>query len=197
MKAGQGARLPTFVPPPGAVQHLPGMHHEVACADASDTAATAPLDEQVVRVRRYLRFLGAERHAVDDLAQETMLAAVRTFAAAAVPLPWLLVTARNALRQHLRRIGRSREVADLERLDAAWRQQMGDDGGEARRAALAECLRALSDRARLVLDLRYRDGLSREAIANRAGLGDEGVKTLLARAREALGACIRRRLGDA
>ena len=171
--------------------------HEVACDDASGTGAAAPLDRQVVRVRRYLRFLGAELHAVDDLAQETMLAAVRTFAAEDVPLPWLLVTARNALRQHLRRLGRSREVPDLERLDSAWQQQMGDDGGDTRREALAECLRTLPDRSRLVLDLRYREGLSREGIAAHTGLGTEGVKTLLVRARQALGACIRRRLGDA
>ncbi len=150
--------------------------------------------EQASRVRRYLRFLGADRDVVDDLLQEAMLMALRTFGPGGAPLPWLLVTARNARAQHLRRLGRRREVADLDRLDAAWSQQAGDDGGEAQRKALDACLRELPPRTREVLTQRYRDGASREAIAAATGLGDEGVKSLLARTRAALAKCMRRRM---
>lgn len=152
-------------------------------------------DHDQAAVRRYLRFLGAARHELDDLAQEVLLAAVRTFGATQPPLPWLLVTARHALQAHLRRLGRRREVADLDRLAAAWTVQMGDDGGAERRAALAHCLQTLPERSRRVVELRYRDGLSRDAIAARTGLGVEGVKSLLDRVRRALGECIERRTG--
>jgi RNA polymerase sigma-70 factor (ECF subfamily) len=151
-------------------------------------------DQDLAAVRRYLRFLGAARHEIDDLAQEVLLAAVRSFGGAVPPLPWLLVTARHALQAHLRRLGRRREVADLDRLAAAWTVQMGDDGGAERRAALAHCLRGLPERSRLVVELRYRDGWSRDAIAARTGLGIEGVKSLLDRVRRALGECIDRRI---
>lgn len=146
---------------------------------------------------RYLRFLGAPRDAVDDLVQDALLAGLRAFAAGDAPLPWLLTTARNALRLHLRRLGRRREVADLERLHDAWCAEAGDDGGEAKRRALSACLEGLPERSRQVLERRYRDGWSRAAIAAEAGLGDEGVKALLARVRRALGDCIERRMRDA
>lgn len=152
--------------------------------------------EQALRVRRYLRFLGAQRDSVDDLVQETMLAALRTFGPDGGPLPWLLTTARNALGQHLRRRGRSREVIDLDRLDAAWHEQAGEDCGDAQREALAECMRSLPERTRDVVVQRYRDGASRSVIANAVGLGEQGVKSLLARARAALAECMQRRLGN-
>src|SRR5262245_2740678 len=147
------------------------------------------------RVARYLRFLGCERESIDDLTQETLLAAVGTFADSAPPLPWLLTVARNALRMHLRRRGRRREVADLDRLHELWIEQARDDGGDAQRAALRECLRRLPARSRALVDLRYRDGMSRDDIAARLGLRAQGVKSLLQRVRSALGDCIRRRLG--
>lgn len=147
------------------------------------------------RVTRYLRFLGCERAAVEDLAQEAMLAAIAAFGGAVPPLPWLLTTARNALRMQLRRRGRSREVADLDRLHELWVEQASDDAGDAQRAALRECLRALPVRSRQAVLLRYGEGLSREQIAHRLGLRLEGVKSLLARVRVLLGECIRRRIG--
>jgi RNA polymerase sigma-70 factor (ECF subfamily) len=158
-----------------------------------------PADEAgaaAVRVRRYLRFLGCARGELDDLVQETMLAAVGAFARQAPPLPWLLTAARNALRQHFRRRGRRREVADLDRLHARWIEEARSDGGDAQREALRECLRGLPERSRQVVQLRYGDGLRRATIARRLGLLPEGVKSLLARVRAALGDCIRRRLGD-
>lgn len=150
--------------------------------------------EQAPRVRRYLRFLGAERDVVDDLVQETLLAALRTFGPDGAPLPWLLVTSRNLRTQHLRRLGRSREVADLDRLEAAWHEQAGPDGGDAQRNALADCLAAVPERTRAALVQRYRDGASRLTIAAAIGIGEEGVKSLLARARAALAECMKRRL---
>jgi RNA polymerase sigma-70 factor, ECF subfamily len=159
-----------------------------------DTAADHA--SALVQVRRYLRFLGAGRGAVDDLAQETMLTALRHWREASPPLPWLLATARNHLRMHWRTKGNRREIADVDRLHRMWIEQAGDDAGEAQRAALRECLALLPERSRQLIDLRYGSALPREAIAQRLGLRDEGVKSLLTRVRDALAACVRRRLDD-
>lgn len=164
---------------------------------ADDAGPVETVRDASAALRRYLRFLGAGRQVLDDLVQETLLAACRSFGAANAPLPWLLVTARNALRQHLRREGRRREVADLDRLDAAYREQVPGDGGELQLQALRRCLQELPERSRRALELRYGDGASRAAIAAAVGLGEEGAKALLARVRAALGACIERRLRDA
>src|SRR5262245_54203779 len=166
--------------------------------DRCDDAVREPVDALAAATRpgaRHLALPGCERESIDDLTQETLLAAVGTFADNAPPLPWLLTVARNALRMHLRRRGRRREVADLDRLHELWIEQARDDGGDAQRAALRECLRRLPARSRMLVDLRYRDGMSRDDIAARLGLRAQGVKSLLPRVRAALGDCIRRRLG--
>ncbi|MGE3175274.1 MAG: RNA polymerase sigma factor [Planctomycetota bacterium] len=157
-------------------------------------ATDAHVAAAATQVRRYLRFLGCSRDALDDLVQETMLAAVRHFEGAAAPQAWLWTTARNGLRQLLRRQGRQREVPALDRLDERWREQIADDGGERQKEALRRCLDALPRHARAAMALRYGDGLSRGEVGRRLGLGDEGAKSLLARVRRSLADCIERRL---
>lgn len=145
------------------------------------------------RVRRYLRFLGCASDAVDDLVQETLLAGLGRWPTGGAPLPWLLKTARHLHGRRLRTLGRRRELFDVDRLHELWIETVDDDGGDARREALRSCLEQLPQRSRTVLDLRYRERLDRAAIGARVGLGDEGVKSLLARVRAALAACVRRR----
>lgn len=160
--------------------------------DGTDALAVASQ-----RVRRYLRFLGCDPDTLDDLAQETMLAAAKSFGDRLPSLPWLLTVARNALRGHLRRRGRRREVHDLDRLHSMWVEQVHDDGGDAQHAALRECLRELPPRARLAVDLRYREGLSHRRIGSLLGLRAGSAKSLLHRLRVTLGECVRRRIGGA
>lgn len=150
------------------------------------------LEEQRRCVWRYLRFVGCPRDAVDDLVQEVLLAGCRAWPDGGMPTPWLLATARNQLRKLWRARGRSRELVDVDRLDRMWREHVEQDGEPTLRA-LRACLGALPARSRQVLELRYRDGLGRDAIAARLGLAAEGVKSLLVRVREALRRCIQRR----
>ena len=152
-------------------------------------------DRHLQRVRRYLRFLGCPASALDDVAQETLVAGLGEWPTGDAPLPWLLATARNQLRKLLRDQGRRRELADVDRLDAMWQRHV-PDAGDARGEALRACLAELPPRSRAVLQLRYGDGLDRAAIGARVGLGVEGVKSLLVRLREALARCIRRRCQD-
>ncbi|MCR9248590.1 MAG: sigma-70 family RNA polymerase sigma factor [bacterium] len=145
------------------------------------------------RMRRYLRFLGADHDAAQDLAQEALLAGLHQWSDGNAPLAWLLGTARNLFRKQLRTVGRRRELVDADRLHELWQQHVVDDG-ESERAALRECLANLPERSRQVIAWRYGEGLPRDDIANRLGLGSEGVKSLLQRVRTALGDCVRRRM---
>ncbi len=146
------------------------------------------------RVWRYLRFLGCAADLADDFAQDTLVAALRTFAADEPPLAWLCTTARNRLRMHLRRAGR--EIADLDVLHAQWVEVATPDGGDAQARALRRCLDELPQRSRRALELRYGDGVERAAIAREIGLGAEGVKSLLVRLRAALAACVQQRVKE-
>lgn len=146
-----------------------------------------------VKIRRYLRFLGCPTDSVDDLTQETLLAALQRREPA--PLPWLLAVARNQLRKALRDRGRKREVSDIDRLDDLWSRHVVDEG-DVMRDALRACLERLPARSRDVLELNYSAGLTRAQVGARVGLGPEGVKSLLARLRAALAACIERRTTD-
>lgn len=146
------------------------------------------------RLWRYLRFLGCAADLADDFAQDTLVAALRTFAQGEPPLPWLCTTASNRLRMHLRTAGC--EVPDLERLHAQWAEVATPDGGDAQVLALRRCLDELPARSRRALDLRYRDGVERAAIGAELGLGVEGVKSLLERLRAALAACVQRRVQE-
>src|SRR5690606_23645246 len=97
-----------------------------------------------------------------------------------------------------RRQRREPTLARLHRLHELAVAELGPDGGDARVAALRACLPTLPPRSRLALQLYYRDGLSRREVARRLGLGEEGAKSLLARAKAALKVCVQRRSdGDA
>ena len=63
---------------------------------------------------------------------------------------------------------------------AVWARLAGEDGLSDYLVALAECLqKAVSPRVRRALELKYRDGASREEIAAQLEMAVEGVKTLL------------------
>ncbi|MBK8099322.1 MAG: sigma-70 family RNA polymerase sigma factor [Planctomycetes bacterium] len=148
------------------------------------------------RVHRYLRCLRCRDAAAEDLTQEALLAALRTFGGTAEPpLPWLFKTARNLWLQALRRQHREELVGELDRLHNRAVAELGDDGGDARVAALRECLATLPPRSRLAVQLRYRDGMTRAAVAERIGLSDDGCKNLFERVRNALRTCMERSLG--
>jgi len=88
------------------------------------------------------------------------------------------------------------ELAEAEQLEAAWLRNAGDDDGGHYVDALRLCMRDLPERQRRAIELRYADDATRTEIANRLGVGEEGIKTALRRAKESLGECVRRRMGE-
>jgi RNA polymerase sigma-70 factor, ECF subfamily len=178
-----------------------------------DTKAASKLDsstpsrrcdpEQLIRehqaaVWRYLRAIGCEAALADDLTQETFLVVLRRpfdDYDPAKTAAYLRKVARNFFISTQRRAGKVTPVADVEGLDQAWTRWAGYDDGNELLDVLRECLSALSDRARLALQLRFRDHQSRVNIAAALGITDHGARNLLQRAKQQLRKCVEEKLG--
>lgn len=149
-------------------------------------------------VWRYLRMLGADAHAADDLTQETFVTAlqkdVQRFDPPAAAV-YLRRTARFAFLHHLRSRPADLELADA--VDELWQQDCDGDGGDGLLAALRQCVGRLDGRARQAIERCYgigaHDEVSRDAVAAALGLQTNGLKTLLQRTRQVLRACIETR----
>jgi RNA polymerase sigma-70 factor (ECF subfamily) len=172
--------------------------------DGTDDVWTRAVIEQNHRWL-FALFLAAtgDRAVSDDLVQQTFLEALksrgrfdpqRSFGA------WLRGIANHMLLAHwrARRIHALDPAALAAICDAAEAMCQEDPSGEEeRRAALPECLKTLSERARILLDLRYRDGMDSLTIGGRLGMSRTAVDMAVSRARQAMRFCIERRLGVA
>ncbi len=67
-------------------------------------------------------------------------------------------------------------MAEVEQIDETWSQWAGEDDGEELQDALRGCLQQLTDRARLALEMRFRDRLPRAAIAEALSITEHGRK---------------------
>ena len=85
-----------------------------------------------------------------------------------------------------RRAGKVMAVEHVEELDRTWANWAGSDNGEALVDALRDCLQGISQRARLALELRFREDSSREAIAAALKITEHGAKNLMQRAKQHL-----------
>jgi RNA polymerase sigma-70 factor (ECF subfamily) len=146
---------------------------------------------------RYLRYLGCDPATADDLCQETFLAVLRAPFAdydPAATARYLRTVARNLMRKHARREARAPAREDLDRLEDVWEQRAAADGGEAYVEAVRACLSRLDDAQRRALELRYAGERSRAQMGQELALSEDGVKSLLRRARAALRVCVERRM---
>jgi RNA polymerase sigma-70 factor (ECF subfamily) len=154
-------------------------------------------------IHRYMRYLGADQAAADDLLQETFLAAFRSTAAPETTdlravAAWLRGIARNLFLRHCRKSKADMVRADsviLEYAETTWASEFlrGGDGFDYMEA-LRKCLETLSDHQRRMLDLRYAQKQSRAEMARLCQMSENGVKSLLQRIRASLAECIRKRL---
>ena len=155
------------------------------------------IEDHQAGVWRYLRALGCEANLAEDLTQETFLKVLqRPFeeydpkATAA----YLRRTAYNLLVSYHRRAGKVTAVENVEEFDRTWNGWAGEDNGEALLDALKDCLTRLTERARLALEMRFRDKQSRANIAQRLDITEHGAKNLMQRAKQQLRECIDRKL---
>lgn len=147
---------------------------------------------------RYLRSLGASPDLADDLTQATFLAVLKSrFVHEAWPKTWSFLrrVAYNLYIDDYRRRGRLEVVPLIEQRDQDWSQCVGDAAPDDEMlGALRDCTSRLTERARWALQLRYRDQLSREQIANHLQLSPDGAKNLLQRAKSKLRECMKRKI---
>lgn len=154
-------------------------------------------------IYRYLRYLGADRSAAEDLVQETFLAAFR-----ATRHPdtedgqgmsaWLRAVARNMFLRYCRG-AKKRPIPvtpeHLEEAETVWAQDfLGRGDGFDYVEALRQCLETVPPKHREALDMRYRMQQPRSDMAQRLGMTEDGVKSLLRRIRAALAECVQQRL---
>jgi len=128
----------------------------------------------------------------EDLGQDVFLAAIEHAAdfRAGSARPWLLSIAANRLRDRLRRDAarvRRERAAALEREPWAGRPAEAEAAGR-----LEEAFEALGERERLVLELRFRQGLEHAEVARVLGVSARTAKAWCARGLEAL----RARMGE-
>jgi len=150
-------------------------------------------------VWRYLRYLGCCPIEADDLTQETFLVVFRDGFEERSPqqtAAYLRTVARNRLLMIRRKDRKLLSVADLDTAEAVWAETLDDGDMSDYVVALEDCLEKVTPRVRQVLDMLYRDRISRAEIANRLEMAFEGVKTLLRRARSSLRDCVERKLGQ-
>lgn len=171
-----------------------------------DVARPDPRGEWVSRHQRglwrFARLLGARSDHADDLVQDALLAALHKGVherADAEAAAWLRAAVRNLWRMHLRTQRRRPEHQPVdstpELAEVALARHGGADGsGDTYVAALRQCLEHLDGKGRLAIELRYGEDRSRPAMAERLAMGEHGIKTLLRRTRQALFACVQRRL---
>lgn len=146
---------------------------------------------------RYLRALGCDPTLAEDLAQDTFLAVLQKpfqdYNAAATAA-YLRRVAFNLFISNQRRSGKITTVENIEELDVRFAALAGDDGGEAAIDALRTCLEHLGERARWALEMRFRDDLPRNVIANALEITEHGAKNLMQRAKQQLRTCIENKI---
>ena len=166
------------------------------------TALERPTAAELVKqhqsgVWRYLRYLGCGESQADDLTQETFLVLLRRpfeYLGPAETAGYLRTVARRQFLLALRQERRGTPVADLDLAESVWAESLGSGTTDDYLDALETCLEQLEGRAKAVIDGRYRDNASREALAASLGLTEEGVKTLLRRTRDVLRKCVENRV---
>lgn len=145
---------------------------------------------------RYLRVLGADDATADDLVQEAFVVALQRpdfdAASAAGTFAFLRTTARHCWLKSRRRQATRREV---EHADEVWDQNCDGDGSDYL-AALRQCVDAMPNRSRELLEATYHDRRGRAETARAFGMTENGIKSALRRLRAALHECIGRRRNE-
>lgn len=147
-------------------------------------------------VRRLARSLVADSHTAEDLAQETMLAAVAKPPGRADNVRgWLATVLHNRLRLDRRASARRarRELAVARSVDAPVEGDVVERS--ARTQEVVEVVHALEEPFRTTLLLRYFDGLERRVIAERMGVPFDTVRSRIRRGLERVRERLDRRYG--
>ena len=139
--------------------------------------------EEMPRVFNYLRYRGLDRATAEDLTSATFEKAWRARDRyrrdRAAVSTWLLAIARNVAIDHFRRNRPEVPLVEDAARDEDTPETAALRAGQSRR--LAELLRALPERERELLALKYGADATNRAIATLTGLSESNVGTILHR----------------
>jgi RNA polymerase sigma-70 factor, ECF subfamily len=149
-------------------------------------------------VSAYISANVVDSHHVEDILQEVAQVCAEKFAEYDRErsfVSWVMGIARNRILKYYRTRARDRMVlseAVLERLEGALEKM--EPLAEDRREALRVCIQKVEGRRRSVLDMRYRENVRVNEIADRFGMSASAVSVMLHRIRVELLECVRRRI---
>ncbi len=149
------------------------------------------------RLRRYVTALVSQPSDVDDVLQETAVALMRKFREFDETQPffnWACRFAYYEVLQHRKQARSRRQFSDAVVEAVAREYQEHEQQSDARRAALDDCLRRLSEPDRRLIESRYAGGETMQQLAERLGEPAARLYRLLATIRQTLAACVRRKL---
>lgn len=149
-------------------------------------------------LRGFLAYLGVGAGEIDELAQDTFIAAftaLKTFDADAPFAPWLRGIARNRLLRRRSRRERHQPLGGIAALEDLLQRSApeADPMEPALLPHLRRCLEGLGATGRQLVQLRYSQALPIERIAKQLGKELVAVRVALSRLRAALKRCIERR----
>lgn len=161
---------------------------------SSDFDPAELIEKHQKGIWRYLRALGCDPSEADDLTQESFLAVLRhpfEYYSDAATAGYLRRVAYNQFISVRRRAGRISAVEDIEEFDRGWQEwTKGSDNGDDLLDALQDCLHELTERARMALEMRFRDRETRANIAAALEITEHGARNLMQRAKQQLKECI-------
>lgn len=146
----------------------------------------------------FLASLVHDHAAVDDLTQEVAMAVLQQserYDEQRAFTPWVIAIARNKAYEHLRRTSSRLRILKQEAAESLAQAavRIERECGP-REAALEACLGELPERSSRLLRLHYAEDRDLAAIATQTGLTLANVKVILHRIRNALRACVEKRL---
>lgn len=154
------------------------------------------LEEHQAGIWRYLRAIGCAPEEADDLTQETFLTVFRRpfeYLGRPAAVSYLRRVAYHLFLNSLRRKRSQVELRAAELVDETRNSGRSGRHHEELLDVLAECVANLPERSQRCLEMRYRDGLSRQEIATALCISEHGAKNLLQRTKQRLRESIERR----
>ena len=146
---------------------------------------------------RFLQFLGASPEEAEDVLQDTFVAAyfhknLPDLSNINLRVTWLRSVAKNTYFKHCRKNMKNIRLKknQLLMVDEYWENANENDALFVKKEALNKCLEDLPDKQSEALKMRYQKRLSRQQMATKLEMSENGIKSLLQRLRQALAKCI-------
>jgi RNA polymerase sigma-70 factor, ECF subfamily len=163
------------------------------------------LSRQQAMLRGYAYAICGDHHVADDAVQELSLIVAadpqRALEGGDDAARWLRAVLRNKTLELSRRAGRQRRMLSSDVIEALGQSmdELDDDAVDRHRrmrVAMAECVSGLAGDARRVIEARYCQELSCEAIATKVQRSVQAVYAILKRVRVSLATCVNERLTE-